>query len=273
LSYISPKATDKCKLEPHKHTKPCLVQLATGTKRKVAEAILACQFTMGEFPSQATLNILPLGSYDLLIGMDWLATYKSILDCYHKTLECVSEGGRRITIQGIQKLISVRRISALQMKRYRIKGCPLYAIQVLESIENDKPSLEDHPILGEYRDVFLEEVPGLPPRRDIEFLIELAPGVVLVSRTPYRVSTHELVELKLQLKEMMDKGYIFPSMSPWGAPVLFVKNKDGTLRLCIDYKQLNKITIKNNYPLPRINDLFDQLGGASIFSNIDLRSG
>jgi hypothetical protein len=87
------------------------------------------------------------------------------------------------------------------------------------------------------------------------------------------MSTPELVELKLQLKEMMDKGYIRPSMSPWGAPVLFVKKKDGTLRLCIDHRQINKVTIKNRYPLPRIDDLFDQLGGASIFSKIELRSG
>jgi hypothetical protein len=121
--------------------------------------------------------------------------------------------------------------------------------------------------------VFLEEVPGLPPRRDIGFSIELALGVVPVSRTPYRMSTPELVELKLQLKEMMDKGYIRPSVSPCGAPVLFVKKKDITLRLCIDYRQLNKVTIKNKYPLPRIDDLFDQLGGVSIFSKIDLRSG
>jgi hypothetical protein len=121
--------------------------------------------------------------------------------------------------------------------------------------------------------VFPEEVPGLPSRRDIDFSIELAPGAVLVSRTPYQMSTPELVELKLQLKEMMDKGYIRPSVSPWGAPVLFVKKKDGTLRLCIDYRQLNKVTIKNKYPLPRIDDLFDQLGGASIFSKINLRSG
>jgi hypothetical protein len=144
---------------------------------------------------------------------------------------------------------------------------------VSETIEGDKPSLEDHPTLREYRDVFPEEVPGLPPRRDIDFSIELAPGAVPVSRTPYRMSTPELVELKLQLKEMMDKGYIRPSVSPWGAPVLFVKKKDDTLRLCIDYRQLNKVTIKNKYPLPRIDDLFDQLGGASIFSKIDLRSG
>jgi hypothetical protein len=188
---------------------------------------------MGEVSTQATLNILPLGSYDLLIGIDWLATYKARLECYHKTLECVSEEGRRITLQGIQKPVSVRQISALQVRKYCKKGCPLYAIQVLKLVEDDKPSLEDHPILREYRDVFVEEVSGLPPRRYIDFLIELAPGVMLVSRTPYRMSTPELVELKLQLKEMMDKGYIQPSVSPWGAPVLFVKKKDGTLRLCI----------------------------------------
>jgi hypothetical protein len=143
---------------------------------------------------------------------------------------------------------------------------------VLKKIEGDKPSLENHPILREYRDVFPEEVPSLPLRRDIDFSIELAPGVVSVSRTPYRMSTPELVELKLQLREMMDKGYIWPNVSPWGAPVLFVKKKDDTLRLCIYYRQLNKVTIKNKYPLPRIDDLFDQLGGASIFSKIDLRS-
>jgi hypothetical protein len=119
--------------------------------------------------------------------------------------------------------------------------------------------------------VFPEEILGLPGRRDIDFSIELAPGAVSVSRTPYQMSMPELVELKLQLKEMMDKGYIRPSMSCWGAPVLFVKKKDGTLRLCIDYRQLNKVTINNKYPLPRIDDLFDQLGGASIFSKIDLR--
>jgi hypothetical protein len=159
------------------------------------------------------------------------------------------------------------------MRKYFQKGCPLYAVQVLKTTEGADPSPEDNPILREYQDVFPEEISGLPPRRDIDFSIELAPGALSVSRTPYQMSMPELVELKLQLKEMMDKGYIRPSVSPWGAPVLFVKKKDGTLRLCIDYRQLNKVTIKNKYPLPRIDDLFDQLGGASVFSKIDLRLG
>jgi hypothetical protein len=103
------------------------------------------------------------------------------------------------------------------MRKYCRKKCTLYAIQVLELVEDEKPSLEDHPTLREYRDVFTEEVLGLPLRRDIDFSIELAPGAVPVSRTPYRMSTPELVELKLQLKEMMDRGYIRPNVSPWGA--------------------------------------------------------
>jgi hypothetical protein len=159
------------------------------------------------------------------------------------------------------------------MRKYYRKGCPLYAIQVLKTIEGDKPSPDGHPILREYRDVFPEEVLGLPPRRDIDFSIELAPGAVSVPRTPYRMSTPKLVGLKLQLKEMMDKGSIRPSVSPWGAPALFVKKKDSNLRPCIDYRQLNKVTINNKYPLPRIDDMIDQLGGASILSKIDLRSG
>jgi hypothetical protein len=178
---------------------------------------------MNGFPTQENLNILPLGSYDLLIGMDWLASHKTKLDCYSKTLECENEEGRRVTLQGIQNPISVRQISALQVKKYYRKGCPLYAIQVLNSIENEKPILEDHPILREYKDVFLEEVPGLPPRRDIDFSIELVLGAVPMSRPTYRMSTPELVELKLQLKEMWDKGYIRPSVSPWGSLAFFVK--------------------------------------------------
>jgi hypothetical protein len=208
----------------------------------------------------------------MLIVLDWLVANKTKLDCYSKTLECEDEEGRRVTLQGIQNLVLVRQISSLQVKKYCIKGRPLYAIQVLNSVENEKPSLEDHPILREYKDVFHEEVPGLPPRRDIEFSIELVPRVVPMSRTPYRMSTPKIVELKQKLKEMWDKGYIQPCVSPCRELALFVKKKDDTLRLCIYYKQLNKMTIKNKYPLPRIDDLFDQLRGVTIFSKIDLRS-
>jgi hypothetical protein len=128
-------------------------------------------------------------------------------------------------------------------------------------------------VLWEFKDVFPEEVPGTPPKRDINFSIDLVPGVVPTSKVPYGMSTPKLVYLKVHLKEMLDKGYIRQSLSPWGAPTMFVKKRDGTLRLCIDYRKLNKVTIKNKYPLPRIDDIFNQLIGAMIFSKIDLRYG
>ena len=106
----------------------------------------------------------------------------------------------------------------------------------------------------------------------MDLAIEIVPGTVPMSRAPYRMALTELKELKSQLQELLDKGFIRPSVSPWGAPVLFVKKKDGTLRMCIDYRQINKVTVKNRYPLPRVKDLFDQLKGASFFSKIDLRS-
>ena len=127
--------------------------------------------------------------------------------------------------------------------------------------------------MNEFQDVFLVELPGLPPDRDVEFTIKLLPGTTPISVTPYRMAPTELRELKTHLQELLEKGYIRLSISPWGAPILFVKKKDGTLRLCIDYRQLNRVTIKNKYPLPRVDDLFDQLQGARVFSKIDLRSG
>ncbi|KAJ4950212.1 hypothetical protein NE237_027044 [Protea cynaroides] len=132
--------------------------------------------------------------------------------------------------------------------------------------------MEDIDVVRNFLDVFPEELPGLPPDRVTEFIIDLIPGAAPVSKAPYRMAPTELKELKVQLQELLDKGYIRPSISPWGAPVLFVK-KDGSVRLCIDYRELKKRTIKNRYPLPRIDDLFDQLQGAKVFSKINLRSG
>jgi hypothetical protein len=129
------------------------------------------------------------------------------------------------------------------------------------------------PGVKEFADVFPEELPGMPPEGELEFTIDLKPGTEPIARTPYRMSTPELQELKMQLKELLDLGLIRPSVSPWGAPVIFIRKKDGSWRLCIDYRQLNKATIKNQYPLPRIDDLFDQMKGATVFSKIDLRSG
>jgi hypothetical protein len=133
-------------------------------------------------------------------------------------------------------------------------------------------TLEEILVVQEYLNIFLEELPSMPPDRDIEFLIELLPGTPPISKRPYRMPINELVELKKQLAELHAKGFICPRSSSWGAPVLFVEKKDGTQWMCIDYRLLNEVTIKNKYPLPRIEDLFDQMKGASVFSKIDLRS-
>nr|GFC42449.1 putative reverse transcriptase domain-containing protein [Tanacetum cinerariifolium] len=137
----------------------------------------------------------------------------------------------------------------------------------------DVPFIHGQPIVFEFSDVFPDELPGIPLVREVEFNIKLIPGSEPISKAPYRMASIELKELKEQLQELLERGFIRLSMSPWGAPVLFVKKKDGSMRLCIDYRELNKITIRNRYPLPRIDDLFDQLQGAMHFSKIDLRSG
>jgi hypothetical protein len=144
--------------------------------------------------------------------------------------------------------------------------------QVTAHIEEIKPS-EAISVVSDFPDVFPEELLGMPPERKVEFAIELIPGTAPISKRAYRVSGPELVELRKQIDELLEKGYIRPSTSPWAAPVLFVEKKDGTKRMHIDYSSLNEVSIKNKYPLPRIKDLFDQLRGASVFSKIDLRSG
>ena len=151
------------------------------------------------------------------------------------------------------------------------KGCEAYLAYVIDT-KKAELSLSYIPIVCDYSDVFPEELSGLPSQREIKFAIDVVLGATSASITPYRMALVELKELKLQLQELLEKGFIRPSISPWGAPVLFVKKKDGTLRLCVDYRQLNKMTVKNKYPLPRIDDLFNQLKGVGVFSKIVLRS-
>nr|GFA49987.1 putative reverse transcriptase domain-containing protein [Tanacetum cinerariifolium] len=146
--------------------------------------------------------------------------------------------------------------------------------EILHERDDDDTERPDKRNSGNGRDqINRDELPGIPPVREVEFNIELIPGAEPISKAPYRMAPIELKELKDQLQELLERGFIRSSVSSWGAPVLFVKKKDGSMRLCIDYRELNKITIRNRYPLPRIDDLFDQLQGAMHFSKIDLRSG
>ncbi|GKC74372.1 putative reverse transcriptase domain-containing protein [Tanacetum coccineum] len=157
-----------------------------------------------------------------------------------------------------------------------LKGCPIFLANVTTKETKDKPKkkrLEDVPIVQDFPDVFPKDLPGLPLTQQVEFQIDLLPGAVPVARAPYRLAPSEMKELTEQLKELSDKGFMRPISSPWGASILFVKKKNGSFRMCIDYQELNKLTVKNRYLLLRIDDLFDQLQGSSVYSKIDLRSG
>ncbi|GJY42821.1 putative reverse transcriptase domain-containing protein [Tanacetum coccineum] len=206
-----------------------------------------CTLNILNHPFNIDLMPVELGSFDAIIGMD-----------------CNRGNKARLHI-----------ISYTKTQEYMLKGCPVFLANVTTKETEDKSEkkrLEDVPIVRDFPDVFPEDLPGLPPTRQVEFQIDLIPGVALVARAPYRLTPSEMKELSEQLKELSDKGFIRPNSSPWGAPVLFVKKKDGSFRMCIDYRELNKLTVKNRYPLPRIDDLFDQLQGSSVYSKIDLRS-
>ncbi|KAL4018090.1 hypothetical protein IC575_021680 [Cucumis melo] len=209
------------------------------------EKVKACQIEIAGHVIELTLLVLDMFDFDVILGMDWLAANHASIDCSRKKVA-----------------FNPPSLTSFKFKGERSRSLPKVDV-----------SLSSEPVVRDYLDVFPEELPGLPPHREIEFVIELESGTVPISRASYRMALAELKELKVQLQEFLDKGFIRPSVSPWGAPVLFVKKKDGSMRLCIDYRELNKVTVKNRYPLPRIDDLFDQLQGATVFSKIDLRSG
>ena len=223
-----------------------------------------------EFP--ADLVALDMRDFDVVIGMDWLSRHRATLDCHKKEVKFHRPGKLEVKFRGIRRELSSNIISAMAVQRMLRKGCQGYLAYVVET-EKEGILVDEIPVVREFPDVFPDDIVSLPPDREVEFTIDLIPGTEPISIPSYRMAPAELRELKAQLEELLSKGFIRPSISPWGAPVLFVKKKDGSLRLCIDYRQLNRVTIRNQYPLPRIDELFDQLQGSRVYSKIDLRSG
>ncbi|GJW22796.1 putative reverse transcriptase domain-containing protein [Tanacetum coccineum] len=250
------------------------VKLADGRIIGLNTILRGCTLNLLNHPFNINLMPVELGSFDAIIGMDWLAKYQAIIVCAEKivripwgneTLIVHGDGSNR----GHEACLHI--ISYSKTQEYMLKGCPVFLAHVTTKEVEDKSEkkrLEDVPIVRDFPEVFPEDLPGLPPTRQVEFQIDLIPGAAPVARAPYRLAPSEMKELSEQLKELSDKGFIRPSSSPWGAPVLFVKKKDGSFRMCIDYRELNKLTVKNRYPLPRIDDLFDQLQGSSVYSKI-----
>ncbi|GKE43149.1 putative reverse transcriptase domain-containing protein, partial [Tanacetum coccineum] len=234
------------------------VELADGKIIGVNTIIWGCTLNFMNHPFNIDLMHVLLGSFDVIIRMDWLTKYHGVI-VYGKRIVRVPFGREMLIFQGNgnnqreESWLNI--ISFTKAQEYLSKGCDVFLAHITTKEAKDKSEgkrLEDVPIVRDFPEVFPEDLPA---------------------RAPYQLAPSEMKELAEQLQELSDKGFIRPSSSPWGAPVLFVKKKDRSFHMCINYRELNKLTVKNRYPLLRIDDLFDQLQGSSVYSKIDLRSG
>ena len=212
-----------------------------------------------------------MGQFQGILGMDWLKRSKAIIHCSQGTLSFWDYNNDHAQVSGKSGKSPLRVVKAHKLVKGLRKGLQIFAITLNKP--SSLPNEGDPEWLKEYDDVFPEELTKLPPPRELVHEIEVVPGSQPVARAPYKMSLSKALELKDQLNQLLEQGFIRPSVSPWGAPVLFQKKKDGTFRLCIDFRGLNQCTIKNKYPLPRIDELLDRLGKAKVFSKIDLWSG
>jgi hypothetical protein len=248
-SFISQKFSAKCKF-PFCHAKGSFMITTPGGKTVTDQLIRSVPIQVGGHIIKTTLLVLGFGSMDIILGTNWMNLHRVVLDVASRIMEINSPFCGSFTL-------ILPNQGSTQSCAFSMMELPLKKILVV----------------CEYAYVFPDELLGMPPDRDIEFAIELQLGTTPISKRPYWMPPAELADLKKQLQELLDKGFIRPSTSPWGCPALFVKKKDESLRLCIGYRPLNAVTIKNKYPLPRVDVLFDQLVGAKVFSKIDLPSG
>ncbi|KAJ0752567.1 putative nucleotidyltransferase, Ribonuclease H [Helianthus annuus] len=271
-SFVSLSFEPLLRVSRTKLGKPLTVEVASGNPVVLDSVLRNCQLNLNDHLFPIDLTPMQLGSFDIIVGMDWLAKHHAEVVCFEKIVRVPLSSGETLQVRGKKPASSLKLMSCTQARKYLRKNYVAFLAHVTADKGKGK-SIQDIPVVRDYQELFPEELPGLPPARQVEFRIDLVPGANPIARAPYRLAPSEMQELSKQLQELSDKGFIRPSFSPWGAPVLFVKKKDGSFRMCIDYRELNKLTIKNRYPLPRIDDLFDQLQGASYFSKIDLRSG
>lgn len=272
------------------------ITLADGSQQRAHGLLKDASLVLDTYLDRISFIALPLSGYDCILGMSWLEEKDPHISWREKTVS-FSHGGNHhvlhpvtsfglLTEVELKRVIRKRQVASVLLVRWESdeqgdSQDTTTSVNSLAAVTSDPPSAgvtaKDTAravTLKEFGDVFPKELPpGLPPSRDIDHKIELTPGATPPSRPTYRMSPTELDELKKQLDDLIKAGFVRPSKSPFGAPVLFVKKKDGSMRMCIDYRALNGVTIKNSYPLPRIDELFDRLHGAKVFSKIDLRSG
>ena len=247
---------------------PLYVSSPLGIREGIGMICRGCELEISGILLTVDLRIKDMSEFDVILGMDWLTAYRVVIDCESKRVTAYTQDGTRVVFQGEKHDILPQTVY-----ESRCQGQLAGWLASLTLEDEVRPDIDLPRVVCEYDDVFPDELPGLPPQRVVDFCFELHPGTSPISMTPHRMTPVELQELRVQLQKLLDKGFIRPSTSPWGAPVLFAKKNDKNLRLCIDYRQLNRVTVKNRYPLPRIDDFFDQLRGARVYSKIDIRTG
>lgn len=206
-----------CGLNKEENTESWLVQLATGIKKRLHHCVRAYAFKLNGIPTSVHLNVLPFGSYSMLLGMDQLYLHRTKVDCYEKGIKCLDDNGEQRLLQGKKKETSVRMVTTMKIKHNHRKWCVLFEVHIfIDKVKDveDAYILSRYPVLQQFQDLFPTNILEFPPHKEVGFSIELVPGVAPTSKAPYRMRTLELVELKLQLKEILEKGYIRPSVSP-----------------------------------------------------------
>ncbi|CAA0831261.1 Uncharacterized mitochondrial protein AtMg00860, partial [Striga hermonthica] len=250
-SFISTRCLEALSISNVCPCDPLEVSLVSGKIIISDSMILSLPVSIGGHMFEASVYVIKMRDFNVILGMDCLSRYRADIQCQEREVTLFPASDQPIVFFGVKSRTVPRVISSMQARKRLSKASSTVC---------------------EFLDVFPDELPGGPPDRQVEFTIDLVPGAGPVSKAPYRMAPKELLELKAQIQELLRLGFIRPSVSPWGAPVLFVKKKDRSMHMCIDYRELNTLIVKNKYPLPRIKDLFDQLRRASVFSKIDLRS-
>ncbi|GKD23030.1 putative reverse transcriptase domain-containing protein, partial [Tanacetum coccineum] len=252
VSFVSFKFSKNLSTPPNKLPFLLKIEIAGNEIIVVSKVYQDVEIEINDSVFKIDLIPIVLGAFDIVIGMDWLDRYNANILCSQKLVRVVNPQGREIIIYGDKRKGEFKLCSMMKARKYLSRGCQAYMVHVIDTNFEKK---------------------SIPPERQVEFQIDLIPGATPIAKTPYHLAPSKMKELMSQLQELLNKGFIRLSSSPWGAPFSFVKKKDGSMRMCIDYRELNKVTVKNVYPLPRIDDLFDQLQGARWFSKIDLHSG
>ena len=263
-SFIDTSYVKNLGLEVETLEKPLHVSSLLGARMSVDHIYRDCELEISRILLTMDLRVMNLSEFDVILRMDWLTTHQAFINCDRRRVTTYTLDGICVKFQGDKHDALPRSVY-----EFRWYGQLMGWLASITLEDEARQGLSLPWVVCEYEDVFPNKLPGLPPYRDVDFTIELHLGTSPISITPHRMTLAELQELKVQL----DSGFIRPSILPWGAPMLFAKKKDKTLRLCIDYQQLNRVTIKNRYPLSRIDDLFDQLRGAWVYSKIDLCTG